>query len=201
MLIIVIYLLVNLALLYVLPVPQLAASKFAAADAMQQIWGERSGQILTALALLSIIGIINALLMFVPRVMFALGRDGMFLSSATTVNKGGTPVFALAFTAIPAIVLAAIGTFEKLLAISEFFAVTNTILLVGSLFVLRWREPDLPRPYRTWGYPLTPLILFLISSCVFIGYIVGNPSDSLYAIAALAASYPIFLLVKRKGIK
>ncbi len=57
--------------------------------------------------------------MFVPRVMFALGRDGMFLSSATTVNKGGTPVFALAFTAIPAIVLAAIGTFEKLLAISE----------------------------------------------------------------------------------
>jgi APA family basic amino acid/polyamine antiporter len=119
LLIIVIYLLVNLALLYVLPVPQLAASKFAAADAMRLILGERSGQILTALALLSIIGIINALLMFVPRVMFALGRDGMFLSSATTVNKGGTPVFALAFTAIPAIVLAAIGTFEKLLAISE----------------------------------------------------------------------------------
>lgn len=201
LLIIVIYLLVNLALLYVLPVPQLAASKFAAADAMSLISGERSGQILTALALLSIIGIINALLMFVPRVVFALGRDGMFANNAATVNKGGTPVFALAFTALPAIVLAAIGTFEKLLAISEFFAVTNTILLIGSLFILRRREPDLPRPFRTWGYPFTPLILLLISFAIFVGYIVSNPSDSLYAIAALAVSYPIFLLVKRRGTK
>ncbi|MCA1625815.1 MAG: amino acid permease [Acidobacteria bacterium] len=200
-LIIIIYLLVNLALLYVLPVPQLAASKFAAADAMSLILGERSGQILTALALLSIIGIINALLMFVPRVVFALGRDGMFLNSAAKVNKGGTPVFALVFTALPAIVLASIGTFEKLLAISEFFAITINILLIGSLFILRRREPDLPRPYRTWGYPFTPLILLLISFTIFVGYIVSNPSDSLYAIAALAVSYPIFLLVKRKGTK
>jgi len=198
LLIVAIYLLVNLALLYVLPMEQLAASKFAAADAMSVIFGERSGQILTALALLSIIGIINALLMFVPRALFALGRDGMFLSNATKVNKGGTPVFALAFTALPAIVLASIGTFEKLLAISEFFAVTNTILLVGSLFILRRREPGLPRPYRTWGYPFTPLFLLLVSFAIFAGYIFSNPHDSLYAMVALAISYPIFLLVKSR---
>lgn len=198
LLIIVIYLLVNLALLYVLSVPQLAASKFAAADAMSLIFGERSGQILTALALLSIIGIINAHLMFVPRVMFALGRDGMSSTSAATVNEGGTPVFALAFTVIPAIFLASVSTFEKLLAIGEFFVITVDILLIGSLFILRRREPDLPRPFRTWGYPFTPLILLLISLAIFVGYIIGNPADSLYAIAALAASYPIFLWIKRK---
>ena len=199
LLIIVIYLLVNLALLYVLSVPQLAASKFAAADAMSLIFGERSAQILTALALLSIIGIINAHLMFVPRVMFALGRDGMSSANAATVNAGGTPIFALAFTVIPAIVLASVSTFEKLLAIGEFFVITVDILLIGSLFILRRREPDLPRPFRTWGYPWTPLILLLISLAIFVGYIVGNPTDSLYAIAALVASYPIFLWVKRRG--
>lgn len=199
LLIIAIYLLVNLALLYVLSVPQLATSKFAAADAMSLIFGERSGQILTAFALVSIIGIINAILMFVPRVLFALGRDGMASTSAAAVNQGGTPVFALACTVLPTIVLASIGTFEKLLAISEFFVITVEILLIGSLYILRRREPDLPRPFRTWGYPFTPLILLFISIAVFIGYLVGNPSDSFYAIAALAASYPIFRWIKRKS--
>lgn len=199
LLIIAIYLLVNLALLYVLSVPQLATSKFAAADAMSLIFGERSGQILTALALVSIIGIINAILMFVPRVLFALGRDGMASTSAAAVNKGGTPVFALVCTVLPTIVLASIGTFEKLLAISEFFVIIVEILLIGSLYILRRREPDLPRPFRTWGYPFTPLILLFISIAVFIGYLVGNPSDSFYAIAALAASYPIFRWIKRKS--
>ncbi|MBA4122952.1 MAG: amino acid permease [Acidobacteria bacterium] len=196
-LIIAIYLLVNLALLYVLPLSQMAASKFAGADAMNLIFGERSGQIITVLALLSIIGIINANLMFTPRTLLALGRDGLFLDKAATVNKGGTPVFALLMTVLPAIILITIGTFEILLAVTEFFAVTNTILLIGSLFLLRRREPDLPRPFRAWGYPFAPLVMLLAAILLFFGYIVSNLSNSLYAIVALATSYPIFLLIKK----
>src|SRR5207244_13233947 len=86
-LIIGIYLLVNFALLYALPMDQLSGSKFAGADAMRLILGERSGQIVTALALVSIIGIINATLMFTPRTLFALARDGLFFRQAATVNK------------------------------------------------------------------------------------------------------------------
>jgi len=200
-LIIGIYLLVNLALLYALPLSQMANSKFAGADAMSLILGERSGQIVTALALLSIIGIINATLMFTPRTLFALGRDGLFFGKAATVNKGGTPVFALVMTVTPAIVLITIGTFESLLAITEFFAVTNTILLIGSLFVLRRREPDLPRPFLAWGYPFAPLIMLLAAILLFFGYIVSNFNNSLYAITALAASYPIFLLIKKTRVR
>lgn len=196
-LIIGIYLLVNLALLYALPLSQMANSKFAGADAMSLIFGERSGQIITALALISLIGIINANLMFAPRTLLALGRDGLFLNRAATVNKGGTPVFALAATVTCALVLITVGTFESLLGITEFFAVTNTILLIGSLFLLRRREPDLPRPFRAWGYPFAPLVMLLAAILLFFGYIVSNSSNSLYAIAALAASYPIFLLIKR----
>jgi basic amino acid/polyamine antiporter, APA family len=190
--IITIYLLVNLALLYVLPMSQLAASKFAGGDAMSLMFGARGGQLLTILALLSLIGIINAIMMCTPRIMFALGRDGLFTEQAAAVNKGGTPVFALILTALCVIVLSSIGTFELLLAIGQFFIVVITILLIVSLFVLRRREPDTPRPYRTWCYPFAPLLMLVFAVLLFFGYIVSNPYPSLYALALLAVSYPIF---------
>lgn len=121
----------------------------------------------------------------------------MFAAKAASVNKGGTPVFALVATAFTAIVLSSIGSFEMLLAISQFFAVTITILLIVSLFILRRREPELPRPFRAWGYPYAPLAVLVIAVLLFFGYIVSNPYPSLYALAVLAVSYPIFRLVKK----
>ena len=199
--IIAIYVLVNLALLYVLPMSQLATSKFAGGDAMSLMFGARGGQILTILALLSLIGIINAIMMCTPRIMFALGRDGLFTEKAAAVNKGGTPVFALIITALCVIVLSSIGTFELLLAIGQFFIVVITILLIVSLFVLRRREPDTPRPYRAWGYPFAPLLMLVFAVLLFFGYIVSNPYPSLYALALLAISYPIFRFGERYKTK
>jgi len=198
--IIAIYLLVNLALLHVLPVSQLAASKFAGGDAMSLIFGERSGQLVTILALLSLIGIINAILMMAPRIMFALGRDGLFFENAASVNKGGTPVFALLITTLAAIILSSIGTFELLLAIGQFFIVVITILLIVSLFILRRHEPNLQRPFRAWAYPLAPLLMLVFAVLLFFGYIVSNPFPSLYALILLAMSYPLFRLKRDKGI-
>ncbi len=198
--IIAIYLLVNLALIYVLPMSQFAASKFAGADAMNLIFGAGSGQILTTLALLSLIGIINALLMCIPRTMFALGREGLFTKKAAAVNKGGTPVFALITTALCAVLLSLVGTFEMLLAVSQFFALVITILLIVSLFALRRREPDLPRPFRARFYPFAPALMFVFAVLLLFGYIISNPYPSLYALALLAVSYPIFRLIKNKEI-
>ena len=135
--VIAIYLLVNAALLYVLPMSSLAGAKFAGGDAMNLIFGARGGQIVTILALLSLIGIINAIMMVAPRILFAMGRDGLFTKKAEAVNKGGTPVFALLTTALAVIVLSAVGTFELLLAIGQFFLVVITILLIVSLFILQ----------------------------------------------------------------
>jgi APA family basic amino acid/polyamine antiporter len=198
-LIIVIYLLVNAALLYVLPMRVMAASKFAGADAINVIFGALSGRIVTALALLSIVGILNALLMFVPRVLLALGRDGLFWRKAATVNARGTPTVAMACTVAPAILMALVGSFEMLLAISEFFAVTIVILLIGALFILRWREPEAPRPYRAWGYPYAPALMLALAVALFVAYIVSNPVNSVYAIAFLVASYPVYRAVRRQG--
>ena len=191
-----IYLLVNLALLNVLPLSQLAASKFAGSDAMSLIFGSRSGQLVTILALLSLVGIINAILMMAPRIMFALGRDGLFNEKVTTVNKGGTPVLALMITTVCAIVLSSVGTFELLLAVGQFFMVVITILLILSLFILRRREPNRPRPFRALAYPFAPLLMLVCAVLLFFGFIVSNPYPSLYALALLALSYPLFRLRK-----
>jgi len=195
----VIYLLVNLAFFYVLPMSTIVGSKFAGGDAVTRIFGDLGGQIITVMALLSLIGIINALLMLCPRILLALGRTGMCTARAASVNKGGTPGFALLTTAIAAIVLGVIGSFELLLAISQFLAVTIVILLVLSLFVLRRTEPDAPRPFRAWGYPYAPGLVLICAVLLFVGYIVSNPLPSAYALGVLAVSYPVFLLIRKRA--
>jgi basic amino acid/polyamine antiporter, APA family len=198
LLVIFIYMLINAAYLYVVPLAQLAASKLPAADAMQIIFGQRGGQVVTALSLLLLLSLINAVFMLTPRTLFALGRDRLFSSKAVAVNEGGTPFVALAVTAGAAVLLAVNGEFGTLFGVSAFFGVTNDVLLTTSLFVLRRREPDLPRPYRARGYPWLPLIFLAAGVALLAGFIAGNPRSSLYSLAALAASLPVYLLIRRK---
>lgn len=200
-LIIAIYLLVNVALLYVLPVSQIAGSKLAAADAMSLLFGAHGGQVITALALLSIVGILNATIMYTPRTLYAMSRDGLFTAQAMRVNAGGTPIVSLVITAATALLFIGVGTFETLLTTAAFFTVASGMILITALFILRRREPDLPRPYRTIGYPFTPLILLVVAAALFVSYIVSNPIHSAYAFLTLAISYPMFRLVKRREVR
>lgn len=196
-LVIAIYLLVNFALLHALPMATLASSKLAAADAMQLIFGERGGQIVTVLSLLSLLSIINAVVMFVPRTLYALSRDGLFLAKGAFVNKGGTPAVALGISMLVAIILILTGTFERLFSIYAFYYVAATILLICGLFILRNREPDLPRPFKTRGYPFVPMLLLLVAIALFVGFVISDTKGSLIASASLVISYPIYLLVKK----
>jgi APA family basic amino acid/polyamine antiporter len=200
LLVIIIYVLVNLALIHVLPLPSLAGSQLAAATAMTALFGANGGTIVTALALVSTIGVINAVLMYVPRTLYGLGRDGLFTTRALRVNRGGTPVFAMAVGVTASTILIVIGTFETLMAIYAFFAVANNILLIGALFVLRKREPDLPRPFRAFGYPFGPLALLVISVAFFVGYILSDTMNSLFALGVLALSYPIYRLSRPRTV-
>jgi APA family basic amino acid/polyamine antiporter len=197
LLVIGIYLLVNIALLYTLTISQMTASKLPAADAMQQIFGGSGGQIVTVIAVISLVAILNAVLMFIPRTLYALGRDRLFFSKAALVNKGGTPTVALSITFVAAVLLMLTGTFEQLFTIYAFYNVLGNILLILSLFILRKREPDLPRPYKTWGYPVTPFLLLLIAIALFVGFVVSDTTKSLQASATLVLSIPIYLLIKK----
>jgi APA family basic amino acid/polyamine antiporter len=191
-----IYLLVNLALLYVLPVSTIADSKLPAADAASSVFGETGGTIITVLSLVSLLSIVNAIIMQTPRTLFAMSRDGLFSIRAATVNKGGTPAIALILTVLLAIVLAASGTFESLFAITAFMGVTVDCSVFLALLVLRKTEPDLPRPFKARGYPALPLFILIFSVLLLIAYVISNTMNSLFALTIMALSYPIFLIVR-----
>ena len=192
-----IYVLINLAMLYALPMSKLAGSKLAAADAAQLIFGGYSSQIVTSIMFISLLGIINASFLFTPRVLFALSRDGLFSYSGARVNTGGTPTTALLITALVAIILAGVGSFDKLFAFTAFLTVLVDVAAFGTIFVLRWREPDLLRPFRARGYPVLPAIVFVGAALLLVAFVVSSTQNSLYAIIGIAVSYPMYLLVKR----
>ncbi|HEX7335293.1 MAG TPA: APC family permease [Pyrinomonadaceae bacterium] len=192
-----IYLLVNVALLYVLPITQIAGKEFAAGEAANVIFGVYGDTIFRCLTIASMLSGINALHLMATRVIFAMSRDGLFSRRAAVVNEGGTPSVSLFLSAAVALLFIIFGQrFERVITVLAFFFVANYILSFISLFVLRHREPDTPRPYRAWGYPVTPA-LALIGSVLFLaGAIWVDTDNSVYALVLLAVSYPVFRVVK-----
>jgi len=181
------YLLVNLALLSVLPVPVLARSTLPAADAAQAIVGGRGSQIITILSLISLPPLVNAIMMIGTRIVFAMGRDGLIWSRTASVNAGGTPGVATLVTTAVAMVLILTGTFQRLVATASFFLAANYAVCCLVLIVLRRREPALPRPFRAWGYPWSAYLV-LVGAAVFLaGVLVGDPVNSAVALSLLAA--------------
>jgi APA family basic amino acid/polyamine antiporter len=191
---IVIYLLVNLALLHVLPVERLAASQLPEATAAQEIFGACGGPTVTALSIVSLPSVIHAVLLLAARILFAMSRDGWFAAKAAGVNLKGTPSVATFSTALVGVVLIATGTFETLIAIAAFLygAIYGSGFL--SLFVLRRREPHRARPFRAWGYPWTTLVVLVGSVLFLVGNLLSDTRNSLYALALMGLSYPAYRL-------
>lgn len=204
LLIFVIYMLVNLALLYVLGLSGIAGQDFAAGTAARAIFGQTGETILISLTIVSMLSGINAYHLMATRVIFAMSRDGLFLRSAATVNSGGTPAEALFFSAGVAVLFIVFAKkFEIVIAALAFFFVANYALSFLSVFVLRRREPEKERPYRAWGYPWTTALALIGSVAFLLGAVAGDLAAppgtkraSLYALLLLAASYPVFRLVK-----
>src|SRR5262245_53745750 len=133
-----IYLLVNVALLYVLPVQQIAGKEFAAGEAASAVFGNHGEQVFRILTIVSMLSGINALHLMATRVIFGMSRDGLFTTKAAVVNDGGTPSVALWLSALVAILFIIFGqTAGKVLTLVAFFFVANYILSFVSLFVLR----------------------------------------------------------------
>jgi basic amino acid/polyamine antiporter, APA family len=194
-----VYLLVNVALLKVLPLEAMAASTLPLADAAARLFGPFSAQLITALALLSSIGLVNTVIMCAPRILFGLSRDGLFLPIFARVNAGGTPDAALLLTTAVTATLILCGDFQLLLGVSVFFYVLLYFTGITSLFLLRWREPELERPVRAWGYPLSAAVVWLGSLAFLISAAIGDSTNSLIAAGLIALSLPAQLLSRRMG--
>jgi APA family basic amino acid/polyamine antiporter len=196
LLVMALYLLLNLAFLRAIPIGTMAGDPFVAATAATTVFGSRGDVVIRVLMIVSLLAAVNANQLIASRVPLAMGRSGLLPSAATRVNLGGTPTIALATGTGLALLLIATNTFDTILALLAFFFVANYVLSFSSVFVLRRREPDTPRPFRAIGYPWTTG-LALAGSVAFLGAaIVGDPGNSIRSLLLLAVSVPVFLLIR-----
>ncbi len=180
--VIVIYVLVNLALLAILPLPDLAGSKQPAASAAQVLVGERGRQIITVLSIISLPPLLNAIMMIGTRILFALGRDRLLSSRTAGVNAGGTPgVATLVTTAVAILLILTFGTFKALVAIAAIFLAFNYAVCCLALVALRRREPAAARPFRAWGYPWSVAIVVAGALVFLVVALIGDRASALVA--------------------
>jgi APA family basic amino acid/polyamine antiporter len=184
--VIIIYVLVNVALLAILPIPELAAAKLPAADAAQVIVGTRGRQIITLLSIVSLLPMLNAIMMIGTRILFALGRDRLFWSRTADVNAGGTPGVATLVTTLVAILLIATGTFQRLIGMTTCLLAINYALCCLALVALRRREPMTARPFRAWGYPWSAVIV-VAGALAIIGVALVEDTTSVVTATGLLA--------------
>ncbi|MEO7520816.1 MAG: amino acid permease, partial [Gemmatimonas sp.] len=194
-----IYLCYNFAMVRVLGVEAMAGDPFVAATASSALFGTKGDLILRLLVLVSILGGVNALLLLASRIPLAMSRDGLMPARFDTVNAGGTPTVAHWASVGLALGFILSGTFNTVLALAAFFFVANYVLSFASVFALRRKEPDTPRPFRVPGFPYTTGLVLLGSIAFIAGSIISDPTNSLRSILLLAASWPVYLLVKRFG--
>ena len=192
-----IYLLLNAAVLYVLPMNEIAGNIFALGAAANKVFGRLGDPIIRSIMIISLLSCINACQMFCTRILYSMSCDRLFFRHAAKVNKGGTPVLALVLSTAVGIIFI-LGTFERVIAMLSFFFVANYTLSYASLFILRRREPDMPRPYRAWGYPWTPLLYVVVCVVVLVNTLLTQPRESGIGLGILALGIPAYLYWRRQ---
>jgi APA family basic amino acid/polyamine antiporter len=192
------YLLMNLAFLHVLSIPALAVSKLPAADAASIVFPAWSGTFVTVLSLLTLLSVISAVLLGAPRILLAIGRDGLFTERAARVGAGGTPRMALLLSAATAALFIASGKFEDIIAVAAILVAAIYCVNYIAVIVLRIREPQMARPFRAWGYPVTTVLVLSGSLLFLVAAVHDDPRSAVRASALLAVAVPVYTWMRRK---
>lgn len=195
LLVILIYVLVNLAFVRVLGIGRMAGDPFVAATVGKALFGARGDLVIRLLVLLSILSGMNACILMAPRIMLAMSRDRLLPAAFETVNAGGTPTVAHWTGIGVAAGFIVSGTFNTVLALCAFFFVANYLMSFLSVFALRRSEPDTPRPFRVPGYPFTTGLAVLGSVAFLAGSVVSDWGNSWKSMLLLALSYPVYRVV------
>lgn len=188
--------------LYAVPIGEMAAvpENSIATEAARRMIGSLGAAFIASTILVSTFGCVNGLLLSAARIIYAMGRDKVFFAAAARVHpRYRTPATALRMLGGLAAVLTLSGTYSDLLTLTAFTGLVFNTLVVVALFVLRVKRPDLPRPYRTWGYPVTP-VLFILVSAFFLVYIpVADPRNSFLGLGLSALGLPAYWLWKSRS--
>jgi APA family basic amino acid/polyamine antiporter len=190
-----VYLLANAAYLRVLSIPEIAASDHVGASAAERAMGPWGGTLVSLIIMLSIVGTLNGCFLTSPRVYFAQARDGLFFRKFGEVHPHyQTPGFAILAQAVWAAVLVVTGSYDTLVDYAMFATWLFYGLMVSGVMVLRKTQPDLPRPYRMWGYPFTALLFLAVTLWFLVNTIVSRPVPALAGLGLIVAGIPVYLL-------
>jgi APA family basic amino acid/polyamine antiporter len=194
------YLLLNGLYLQVLSIGRLAGDDHAAESAATALFGDLGGTIVALLILVSIVGCLNATILVGPRIAYAMALDGLFFSGTDRVHdRLQTPHVAILVQAIVAALLVAVlRTFPSLLDYTTFAILLAAMASTSALYVLRWKRPDLPRPYRAWAYPLVPGLYFAANAAIALALLGGRPLECATALAVTATGLPFLALFARR---
>ena len=188
------YLTLNAVFLRSAPTSELAGKLEVGQVAAAHILGEAGGRIMAGLISFGLLSTISAMTWIGPRVTMAMGEDLRALSFLGRKTSGGVPATAMLVQLAIVALLVLTSTFDRVVNYTQFSLTVCSFFTVLGVIVLRWRQPALPRPYRTWGYPVTPLIFLAISLWILFFQLRDKPLESLAGLATMALGLIIYFL-------
>jgi APA family basic amino acid/polyamine antiporter len=198
--VIALYLLLNVAYMHVLPFDELRHSDRVASDMMAAIFGPAGANAMALVVTLSAIGVLNAQLLNYPRIAFALARDGLFFRRVAVIHgRHHTPAIAIILVGLVASVFALSGTYSELLGYVGFVVHFFICLAVVAVMILRRREPDLPRPFKVWGYPFTPLAFLAVSTWYLGNLLINRFDQTVIGILIVGVGLPFYYYWRNRG--
>ncbi|MBC8182753.1 amino acid permease [candidate division KSB1 bacterium] len=197
----VIYLLTNIAYLFLLSPAEIAGSSHVAAEAVEKVLGPIGGSLIALAIFISTFGTAGIYTLSAPRIYFAMAKDKVFFHKAAEIHpKYGTPAYAIIFQSTWAIILILFwGTFENLISYVVFTDAIFFGLAATAIFVLRKRIPDAKRPYKTLGYPVTPIIFIAIEVWFVVTIVSEKPLQSLAGLGFMFLGVPVYYFWKKKS--
>lgn len=197
---IVLYLTVNLAYLWMLPFNSIAGSSRVASDAMEQALGPVGGTLIAVAILISIAGATNSNVLAGPRVYFAMARQKLFFKQVAFVHpRYRVPVVSIVLQGLWAIILTLVGNFERLFSYVIFVAWIFYAMGGAAVLVLRWKQPNLERPYKVWGYPFVPLLFVLMAAAIVLNTVFNDFKNSFWGLVVVLSGLPAYFYWSRKA--
>lgn len=176
---------------------QFATDDRVATSAMSVVFGDYAAIIMAVFVMISTFGCNHGLILAGPRVYYAMARDGLFFKKVGEINKKGVPGFAIALQGVWAILLCLSGTYSNLLDYVIFAVLIFFTLTILAIFVLRVKKPDIPRPYKAFGYPVIPAIYILTTSFIMVILLIYKPNYTFPGLILVVLGIPVYYLWKK----
>lgn len=195
----VLYVALNALFLYAAPIDKLAGQLDVAVIAGSYIFGAEGGRLVGGLICVGLVSSISAMMWIGPRVIAVMGEDIQILRFFSQTTKGGVPAVAIVFQLLIANVLLLTQSFEAILDMIQFALIACSFATVAGVIKLRITRPDLPRPYRAWGYPVTPLIFLGVAAFMMYHLITERPLQSAAGMLVMGSGLVVYYLSRKTG--